>query len=602
MIIQDNDFLLSDAEFFELGRHIQPERSRLALLPGEEPAAPSGVIEEYEKLPDDRPVVLQAIVSGLAYPVRFMRLHYSIADESISRQLIVWPKSGNQLVTLARNGSLWRASLNTEFGVRTLIKEALGVGSNLRQDPFCLAISSGAALVFLGILEQMHFARLYATLMNQAPVEFFNAQDVLERMRQSTKEDFRWPLAMFEKVLPVRLFENVQLEQVTEGLDELVQRQLVEVTDDKGRLYELTTEGGLVADGVLHEVSKAALCVTQCRPDGVIGHDAALLVRGSFYLFLFELSGEAGVLATLNEEGAELFLTRTMETPEAEVVSAAALAVELPEPFVAAPGPAQLAEEATLLKERPWMMSIESGPLKGQRFPLSECLKIGRALENDLVLTDTQVSRRHAVIEKAGAGYQVSDLGSGNGTLVNERLISQPTDLKTGDVVQIGATCITVLGPAGTAPLKLEEPTQRLPVVAAQPPAPGMPPAAPKPVEAAPAPAAAPPPAAPRPSAVTRPPEPVKGATQPPKPVPAPVPAPALQPAIRRCPHCGATLKPAARFCGSCGKPLAAEEAPSQPAPQAAPSVVAPAARVCPKCGEPARPGVNFCKKCGTKL
>ena len=579
MIIQDNDFLLSDAEFFELGQHIRPERSRLALLPGEEPVAPSSVLQDYEQMPDDKRRNLDAIVHGLAYPVRFMRLHYSIADESISRQLIVWPKSGSAVVTLARNGSVWRASLNTAFGVRTLIKEVLGAGSNLRRDPFCLAVSSTAALVLLGILEQMHFARLYATLMNQAPDEVFKAEDVLERMRQSTKEDFRWPLAMFEKVLPVRPFENVQIEEVHEGLGELVKCGLVEAIDDKGLLYELTVEGDLVADGVVHEVSKVALCVTQCRPDGVIGHDAALLVRSSFYLFLFELAGEAGVLATLSEEGADGFLAKTMEVPDAEVVASA----RPPEP--AAPiepevkPVEELAEQATLLKERPWMMSIESGLLKGQRFPLSECVKIGRAEDNDLVLADTQVSRRHAIIQKAGEGYQITDLRSGNGTMVNEALISQPTALKPGDVLQIGTTRITVLGAAGTAPLAMEEPTQMKAAVSPKPAAPSKEP--PQPTQITPLPVPVRP--APEPAGVTAP--------------------PPLQPEVRRCPHCGATLKPAARFCGSCGKPVPAEEVSSQPAPAAASAAPAAApARVCPKCGEPARAGVSFCKKCGTKL
>ncbi len=380
MIIQDNEFLLSDTEFFELGQHLQPERSRLALLPGQAPDSSSGVVQEYEELADDQRATLKAIVSGLAYPVRFMRLHYSMAEESISRQLIVWPKSGDEVVSLAHTGAVWRARLTTEFGVRTLVKEVLGVGSGLRQKPFSLALSSTAALVFLGILEQMHFARLYAILMNQAPDGTFKAEDVLERMRQSTKEDFRWPLAMFEKVLPVRPFANVQLEEVTEGLDELVQRELVEAIDDKGLLYELTPEGGLVADSVVHEVSKAALCATQCRPDGVIGHDAALLVRGSFYLFLFELAGEAGMLASVNEEGVDLFLAKTMEMPDAEVVSAAALTPEpAAQPVATAEEPKELVEESTKVKARNWMLGIESGPLKGRRIPLDECLKIGRA-------------------------------------------------------------------------------------------------------------------------------------------------------------------------------------------------------------------------------
>jgi predicted component of type VI protein secretion system len=239
-------------------------------------------------------------------------------------------------------------------------------------------------------------------------------------------------------------------------------------------------------------------------------------------------------------------------------------------------------------------MSIESGPLKGQRFPLSECLKIGRAEDNDLVLTDTQVSRRHAIIQKAGAGYQITDLRSGNGTLVNEAPTTSPTALKAGDVVQIGTTRITVLGAAGTAPLPMED-TQMKAAVAARPAAPDKESSRPTQIT----PLTAPVKQAPESAGVTAPPAPAKEAVLPPQVKPAP--GPSLVPAIRRCPHCGATLKPTARFCGSCGKPVPADEA-------APPATVTPAApklapaRVCPKCGEPAREGVNFCKKCGTRL
>jgi predicted RNA-binding Zn-ribbon protein involved in translation (DUF1610 family) len=323
MIIQENDFLLSEDEIFDLAQHLQPERSRLVILPNQAPITPSGIMQDYEQLSEEKRDYLNAIVRGLAYPVRLMRLHYSIADESVSRQLIVWRGESDEVITLARNGKVWRASTNSEFGVHTLIKEMLGAGSDLRRDPFALSLSSSSVLVFLGILEQMRYARLYSTLMSQTPVEVFAPVDVMERMHQAVKEDFRWPLAMFEKVLPVRMMDKVQLEDVTEGLNELVKLQLVEACDEKGLLYQLTPPGFMVADGVLHEVSKAALCITQCRADGVVGHDAVLLVRSSFYLFLFELSGEVGALATLDEEGADLFLAKTMETPDAETVSAA---------------------------------------------------------------------------------------------------------------------------------------------------------------------------------------------------------------------------------------------------------------------------------------
>ncbi len=155
---QINSFLVSDGELFELARFLKLEKTRLAVLPRQEPSAPSGVEQYYGQLSTEDRDDLNIIIRGLASPVRLLRLHYSIADETISRQLIVWPGASNEVITLARNGNLWRAGRNTEFGVRSLIEENLGAGSNLRRDPLALSLSSPSVLVFLGIMEQMKYS------------------------------------------------------------------------------------------------------------------------------------------------------------------------------------------------------------------------------------------------------------------------------------------------------------------------------------------------------------------------------------------------------------------------------------------------------------
>lgn len=66
-------------------------------------------------------------------------------------------------------------------------------------------------------------------------------------------------------------------------------------------------------------------------------------------------------------------------------------------------------------------------------------IAIGRHPDNDIVVRDDLASRFHCVIEPApGKGYRVRDLGSRNGTRVNEEAIEQ-TILQPGDVIQIGS-------------------------------------------------------------------------------------------------------------------------------------------------------------------
>jgi predicted component of type VI protein secretion system len=55
---------------------------------------------------------------------------------------------------------------------------------------------------------------------------------------------------------------------------------------------------------------------------------------------------------------------------------------------------------------------------------------------------DTQVSRRHARFTAQGGGVAVEDLGSTNGTYVNEQPINSPRSLNAGDKVRIGLTVL----------------------------------------------------------------------------------------------------------------------------------------------------------------
>lgn len=64
---------------------------------------------------------------------------------------------------------------------------------------------------------------------------------------------------------------------------------------------------------------------------------------------------------------------------------------------------------------------------------------IGRLSTNDVVLADSNVSRRHAELRRSGDGWQLVDLGSTNGTAVNGRPISEHS-LVHGDRITIGTS------------------------------------------------------------------------------------------------------------------------------------------------------------------
>ncbi len=74
-------------------------------------------------------------------------------------------------------------------------------------------------------------------------------------------------------------------------------------------------------------------------------------------------------------------------------------------------------------------------------------LGIGRAEDNDLQLTDPKASRHHARLQREGAVFVLTDLGSANGTRVNGVLITSPHTLEHGERITIGDTELTYQEP-----------------------------------------------------------------------------------------------------------------------------------------------------------
>lgn len=88
---------------------------------------------------------------------------------------------------------------------------------------------------------------------------------------------------------------------------------------------------------------------------------------------------------------------------------------------------------------------VVSGVLEGKEFLLSGSLSIGRNADNAIFLDDKQVSRKHAVVQQTAAGTILKDLGSGNGTYVEERRILE-FRLNDGDVFTIGGSTLRYEG------------------------------------------------------------------------------------------------------------------------------------------------------------
>ncbi len=84
------------------------------------------------------------------------------------------------------------------------------------------------------------------------------------------------------------------------------------------------------------------------------------------------------------------------------------------------------------------MVVVHRGSNKGSRFLIAQkSTSIGRSPESEIFLDDVTVSRSHAVIERTSSGFALSDLGSLNGTYINNQSLKS-SPLSCGDEIQIG--------------------------------------------------------------------------------------------------------------------------------------------------------------------
>lgn len=92
-----------------------------------------------------------------------------------------------------------------------------------------------------------------------------------------------------------------------------------------------------------------------------------------------------------------------------------------------------------------FQLTMRSGPTPGKVFPLEQQeILLGRDLANDIAISDPEVSRRHVRFLLQEDNVIIEDLGSTNGTFLNGQRISNPQQLRAGDVITFGENIVVV--------------------------------------------------------------------------------------------------------------------------------------------------------------
>jgi len=95
-------------------------------------------------------------------------------------------------------------------------------------------------------------------------------------------------------------------------------------------------------------------------------------------------------------------------------------------------------------KEGTRVLFVRSESQQGQEFDVNDVVVLGRSAETDVVLDDPYASEFHLRLVSQENGMMLHDLGTTNGTYVNGRRVSAPTQLRRGDTIQVGKTVLEI--------------------------------------------------------------------------------------------------------------------------------------------------------------
>ncbi|MSP60498.1 MAG: FHA domain-containing protein [Myxococcales bacterium] len=123
------------------------------------------------------------------------------------------------------------------------------------------------------------------------------------------------------------------------------------------------------------------------------------------------------------------------------------LEFEVPPPMTEAVSPISARQPPVADPDDVIRLIAEGGPFDGRIYEIPPGdLTVGRAVDNDVVLDDPSLSRKHCRLRRAGAGrIELEDLGSSNGTFVNGRKVGKGA-AGPGDTVRFGELGFRVEG------------------------------------------------------------------------------------------------------------------------------------------------------------
>lgn len=147
----------------------------------------------------------------------------------------------------------------------------------------------------------------------------------------------------------------------------------------------------------------------------------------------------AFVLSAIGVLRRDLYGTRITSRRRPRPAAAPAAGTDAP----AAPAPARGRNR----RGGPTRLVVTEGPLRGTTLPLAaSAVLIGRAPSCTLVLDDDYSSSRHARVFPEGGQWLVEDMGSTNGTFLDDQRVTDPVPVRPGAQIRIGQSVLELQG------------------------------------------------------------------------------------------------------------------------------------------------------------
>ena len=312
-----NVIRLTTEELDALGKEFAPVRNRLSQYPpaSSSTAELSQAVLDFQSLPEPVKADFLQSLKILGAPGQ-TALYYEVVAKQFTSSLLAWPEKGTgSLAQIIDTGEAFYLGCPTPGDLSYLLQRNLVVDRSLISSNLNLSFSADSALVILALVDVCRFNEIDSLITHRLPDEIISLDDVMERIGDSTADDYRWILNLMQKSLPFNIAQEINSPRVADAMKELKNIGLLELVDEGEEtpfgalppLYRFSSSGKIVQSSLLESESIELFGISR-EKDGAVDYEVSLLARSVDALFMILWSPAESSLYSLSPASFEIFL------------------------------------------------------------------------------------------------------------------------------------------------------------------------------------------------------------------------------------------------------------------------------------------------------